>query len=276
MSSSGKQAETRIRLEITQWRRAFDCRDGPSLSRSHDGDARAILPPRSLASGDRRSEASSHRGRRNRLRRRHRGSYARDVRALWAPHRSRWTMRSWRCRSISAGGRTTAARFPARCTITGFGRSPTTRMPRVHVRVLRGADRHHIVEAAFKALGLALHDALIDSGTRVQHQGKRSMVTRRRSCLSRREGRPRRERRPVRVAARRRRPRGSRRSATRPMARTRSCISTSRQAPKNARHSSTSRDERPSVCSFPSPLAAGFARRTMSRAHCAPEPTRSV
>jgi len=34
----------------------------------------------------------------------------------------------------------------------------------VHVRVLRGNDRHHVVEAAFKALGLALHDALIDSG----------------------------------------------------------------------------------------------------------------
>jgi imidazoleglycerol-phosphate dehydratase len=34
----------------------------------------------------------------------------------------------------------------------------------VHVRVLRGTDRHHIVEAAFKALGMALHDALIDTG----------------------------------------------------------------------------------------------------------------
>jgi imidazoleglycerol-phosphate dehydratase len=34
----------------------------------------------------------------------------------------------------------------------------------LHVRVLRGADRHHIVEAAFKALGLSLHDALQDSG----------------------------------------------------------------------------------------------------------------
>jgi imidazoleglycerol-phosphate dehydratase len=33
-----------------------------------------------------------------------------------------------------------------------------------HVRVLRGEDRHHIVEAAFKALGLSLHDALVDSG----------------------------------------------------------------------------------------------------------------
>ena len=35
----------------------------------------------------------------------------------------------------------------------------------LHVRVIRGTDRHHVVEAAFKALGLSLHDALIDSGT---------------------------------------------------------------------------------------------------------------
>jgi imidazoleglycerol-phosphate dehydratase len=34
----------------------------------------------------------------------------------------------------------------------------------VHIRVLRGEDRHHIVEAAFKALGLAVCDALADSG----------------------------------------------------------------------------------------------------------------
>lgn len=34
----------------------------------------------------------------------------------------------------------------------------------LHLRVLRGTDRHHIVEAAFKALGLAVRDALIDSG----------------------------------------------------------------------------------------------------------------
>jgi imidazoleglycerol-phosphate dehydratase len=33
----------------------------------------------------------------------------------------------------------------------------------LHVRVLRGADRHHIVEAAFKALGFALRDALAES-----------------------------------------------------------------------------------------------------------------
>ena len=34
----------------------------------------------------------------------------------------------------------------------------------LHVRVLRGRDRHHVVEAAFKATGLALRDALADAG----------------------------------------------------------------------------------------------------------------
>ena len=34
----------------------------------------------------------------------------------------------------------------------------------LHLRVLRGTDRHHIVEAAFKALGLAIRDAFVDSG----------------------------------------------------------------------------------------------------------------
>lgn len=34
----------------------------------------------------------------------------------------------------------------------------------LHLRVLRGRDRHHVVEAAFKALGLALRDALGDRG----------------------------------------------------------------------------------------------------------------
>ena len=33
----------------------------------------------------------------------------------------------------------------------------------VHIRVLRGTDRHHIVEAAFKALGFALRQALIET-----------------------------------------------------------------------------------------------------------------
>ena len=34
----------------------------------------------------------------------------------------------------------------------------------LHLRVLRGTDRHHIVEAAFKALGLASRDAFVESG----------------------------------------------------------------------------------------------------------------
>jgi imidazoleglycerol-phosphate dehydratase len=34
----------------------------------------------------------------------------------------------------------------------------------LHLRVLRGVDRHHVVEAAFKALGLAVRDALVESG----------------------------------------------------------------------------------------------------------------
>jgi imidazoleglycerol-phosphate dehydratase len=34
----------------------------------------------------------------------------------------------------------------------------------LHVRVLRGTDRHHIIEAAFKALGFALREALVESG----------------------------------------------------------------------------------------------------------------
>jgi len=34
----------------------------------------------------------------------------------------------------------------------------------LHVRVLRGTDRHHVVEAAFKALGLALAKAMAPGG----------------------------------------------------------------------------------------------------------------
>jgi len=34
----------------------------------------------------------------------------------------------------------------------------------LHIRVLRGGDRHHVVEAAIKALGLALRQALVPQG----------------------------------------------------------------------------------------------------------------
>lgn len=35
----------------------------------------------------------------------------------------------------------------------------------LHLRVLRGRDSHHVTEAAFKALGLCLRDAMVDTGT---------------------------------------------------------------------------------------------------------------
>jgi imidazoleglycerol-phosphate dehydratase len=34
----------------------------------------------------------------------------------------------------------------------------------LHVRVLRGRDRHHVIEAAVKAVGLALRQALVPEG----------------------------------------------------------------------------------------------------------------
>ncbi len=37
----------------------------------------------------------------------------------------------------------------------------------LHVRVLRGRDRHHVIEAAFKATGLALRQALSEEGAGV-------------------------------------------------------------------------------------------------------------
>jgi imidazoleglycerol-phosphate dehydratase len=42
----------------------------------------------------------------------------------------------------------------------------------LHLRVLRGRDRHHIVEAAFKALGFALRQALADSGAVFSTKGR--------------------------------------------------------------------------------------------------------
>lgn len=48
-------------------------------------------------------------------------------------------------------------------------------MATLHVRVLRGTDRHHIVEAAFKALGLALRDALVEGGAVFSTKGAVSL-----------------------------------------------------------------------------------------------------
>lgn len=46
----------------------------------------------------------------------------------------------------------------------------------LHLSVIRGRDRHHIVEAAFKALGLAIRDALVDSGGVFSTKGSVSLT----------------------------------------------------------------------------------------------------
>ena len=45
----------------------------------------------------------------------------------------------------------------------------------LHVRVLRGRDRHHVVEAAFKALGLSIRQALEESGAVFSTKGSVSL-----------------------------------------------------------------------------------------------------
>jgi len=45
----------------------------------------------------------------------------------------------------------------------------------LHLRVLRGTDRHHVIEAAFKALGLALRDALQENGSVFSTKGSVAM-----------------------------------------------------------------------------------------------------
>lgn len=45
----------------------------------------------------------------------------------------------------------------------------------LHIRVLRGEDRHHVVEAAFKALGFAIRDAARDSGAVFSTKGAIAM-----------------------------------------------------------------------------------------------------
>jgi imidazoleglycerol-phosphate dehydratase len=48
----------------------------------------------------------------------------------------------------------------------------------LHLRVLRGKDRHHVVEAAFKALGLALRQALAEAGAPSSTKGSVSLEVR--------------------------------------------------------------------------------------------------
>ncbi len=45
----------------------------------------------------------------------------------------------------------------------------------LHVRVIRRGDRHHLTEAAFKAVGLALRQALVEQGTVFSTKGSVSL-----------------------------------------------------------------------------------------------------
>jgi imidazoleglycerol-phosphate dehydratase len=63
--------------------------------------------------------------------------------------------------AIDVGGRPFhAGRLPSKLYEHFFRSFADNAKATLHIRVLRGRDRHHIVEAAFKALGLALRDAL--------------------------------------------------------------------------------------------------------------------
>lgn len=67
--------------------------------------------------------------------------------------------------SLDIGGRPWyEGRLPARLYDHWFQSFAVNARATLHVRVLRGRDRHHVVEAAFKALGLALRDALVEGG----------------------------------------------------------------------------------------------------------------
>jgi len=63
--------------------------------------------------------------------------------------------------AVDVGGRPYhAGRLPARLYEQFFRSLADNARATLHLRVIRGRDRHHIIEAAFKALGLALRDAL--------------------------------------------------------------------------------------------------------------------
>ena len=65
--------------------------------------------------------------------------------------------------AVDVGGRPYyAGRLPSSLYDHWFRSFADNARATVHVRVLRGRDRHHVVEAAFKALGLALRRALVE------------------------------------------------------------------------------------------------------------------
>src|SRR3712207_1603084 len=80
--------------------------------------------------------------------------------------------------SLDLGGRAwIAGRLPARLYDHWFQSFAYNARATLHVRTLRGRDRHHVVEAAFKALGLALRDALAESGAVFSTKGAVSLTS---------------------------------------------------------------------------------------------------
>ena len=67
--------------------------------------------------------------------------------------------------ALDAGGRPYyEGRLPSRLYEHFFRSLALTADFTLHVRVVRGRDRHHVVEAAFKALGLCLREAMKETG----------------------------------------------------------------------------------------------------------------
>jgi imidazoleglycerol-phosphate dehydratase len=63
--------------------------------------------------------------------------------------------------AVDVGGRPYyAGRLPSKLYEHFFRSFADSVKATLHIRVLRGRDRHHIVEATFKAVGFALRDAL--------------------------------------------------------------------------------------------------------------------
>jgi imidazoleglycerol-phosphate dehydratase len=79
--------------------------------------------------------------------------------------------------SLDIGGRPWyEGKLPVRLYDHWFQSFAANARATLHVRVLRGHDRHHVVEAGFKALGLALRDALVEGGTVFSTKGAVSLV----------------------------------------------------------------------------------------------------
>jgi imidazoleglycerol-phosphate dehydratase len=74
---------------------------------------------------------------------------------------------------IDIGGRGYfVGKLPSRLYTHWFRSFATASESTLHLRVLRGADRHHVLEAAFKATGLALRQALRDDGVVFSTKGR--------------------------------------------------------------------------------------------------------